>query len=196
MTFKDDFKTALQLCAESATGGTELIRDALLLSIGNEGEKFQFRGETRLKGTAYVPPGFIDCLMTALSAVIDNRPQILLGLTNIDGGTVTPGDFVRIGGDRRVIRATDVALTRLLLGVVVKAAASGQLTDVAISGSTSVKMAGGLTPVAGELLRVGDLAGILTTIGAGAVVGQILDASPYNDSSNLFVDAVLRVPIT
>jgi hypothetical protein len=61
MALKDDYKTAIQACAD-ASGSPDLR-----VGIGALGNRLLIRGATFDTGQAYVIPGFLDCLLEGLA---------------------------------------------------------------------------------------------------------------------------------
>lgn len=192
MSLKNDILTAIQQCAEAATGGTELLRGYLKLGFGTPGTQFQFKGATRDKGQAYNIPGSIDCTIEGIATVLLAASNVLEGVKNDGGSSVSVGHLVRISGNNEARRATSTDDAWKFLGFAKTAAATGLKFDVFIGNKALVKIAAGLTPSAGELLYPTASAGVVSTAVLSSHVGKILDASMYADPGNLFVMALVK----
>ena len=65
MPTKDDIATAIQSCAD-VSGDLDLVQ-----AIGTPGQTFVLRGETEHSGEAFTAPGFLDCLLEGIAAIVD-----------------------------------------------------------------------------------------------------------------------------
>lgn len=195
MSLKTIIEKSIQDVAEAIFAddgiGTAIQRGALRLAFGTPGVRFQFRGETREAGRAYVRPGTIDCLLEGMANSLGKARSS--SMRNADTGAIALGEVVRVvSSGLRGVKPADSSNPASLLGIALEHIDPSDMGEIATFGEVQVRLRPGETPANSDLVGLSSTSGrsrVVTT--EAAAFGVIVDITGYADPSHLFVSVVL-----